>query len=54
MVLKIKPNQKFVKNYSKNVPMKRMAYLNEIVETVIFLVEICNHMTGQNLITMRA
>ena len=43
--------KKFIKNYSKNVPMKRMAYLNEIVETIIFLVEIKNnYMTGQNLI----
>lgn len=43
--------KKFIKNYSKHVPMKRMADLQEIVETIIFLAEMKNnYITGQNFI----
>ena len=43
--------KKFIKNYSKNVPMKRMANLDEIIESIIYLVEMkSKYFTGQNLI----
>lgn len=43
--------KKFIRNYSKNVPMKRMANLDEIIESIIYLVEMkSKYFTGQNLI----
>ena len=43
--------KKFIKNYSKNVPRKRMAYLEDILEIIIFLIEMKEkYLTGQNII----
>ena len=43
--------KKFIKNYSKNVPIKRMANLDEVLEIIICLVEMRGrYLTGQNLV----
>ncbi len=43
--------KKFMKNYSRNVPRKKMANLDDVLEVVIFLSEMKNsYLTGQNLI----
>ena len=43
--------KKFIKNYSKNVPIKRMANLDEVLEIIICLVEMRGrYLTGQNLL----
>jgi NAD(P)-dependent dehydrogenase (short-subunit alcohol dehydrogenase family) len=44
-------NKKFIKNYIKKVPMKRMANVEEIVEGIKFLLsEKCKYINGHNLI----
>ena len=44
-------NKKFLKNYSKKVPLNRMGFTREIVDTILFLSsEKSNYITGQNLI----
>jgi len=44
-------NKKFLKNYSKKVPLNRMGLTKEIVDTILFLSsEKSNYITGQNLI----
>ena len=43
--------KKFIKNYSKNVPIKRMANLDEILEIILYLIEMRGgYLTGQNLV----
>jgi NAD(P)-dependent dehydrogenase (short-subunit alcohol dehydrogenase family) len=40
----------FIKNYSKEVPLKRMTNLNDLIGPVIFLSsEMSNYITGQNI-----
>ena len=44
-------NKKFVKNYSKQVPIKRMAKAHEISSTIIFLSsDASSYITGSNLV----
>ncbi len=44
-------NKKLVKNYIKKVPLNRMANINEIVESVKFLMsDRCKYLNGHNLI----
>ena len=46
-----KQNKLLVKNYKKKVPIKRMAFVNEIVTSIEFLLkEECNYINGHNLI----
>jgi NAD(P)-dependent dehydrogenase (short-subunit alcohol dehydrogenase family) len=49
-VLRKQP-KKFIKNYLKKVPLKRMCTENDVVNTVIFLSsDLSNYITGQNII----
>lgn len=44
-------DKKFVKNYSKNVPLGRMANINECIEPIIFLLsDKSSYITGSDLI----
>ncbi len=44
-------SKKFIKNYSKNVPSKRMADLEDLLEIIIFLTEMKGkYLTGQNIV----
>ncbi len=44
-------NKKFIQNYSKKVPLKRMGEVDEIVQCVLFLSSIkSSYISGQNII----
>ncbi len=44
-------SKKFISKYSKNVPVKKMAEIDDILEIIIFLIEMkSKYLTGQNII----
>lgn len=44
-------NQEFIKNYSKRIPLNRMAQVNEISNTILYLSSsISSYINGQNIV----
>ena len=49
--VKDKQNKRFIKNYSKRVPLRRMAHVDEIASVIAFLsMDASSYITGSNLV----